>query len=333
MDIIELLLDEENEYSGIDAISVVENPAIESDFIALKSQEIKFAEVNKEQKILMGAALIPNKPIYRKSGEKEYYVYFSPETVKKASELYLIKGNQSNATLEHKEKVQDLTIVESWIVEDVKMDKSARYNFEGIQKGTWMVSMKVNNAEIWNDFVKTGKVKGFSIEGYFADKAERPKESVEENMEAQDQLEKIVELLESNKEVFATHKVELNFVNRAKAAIQDLKKIDKLRRDSEQSASDAIKVLEGLQGKLMGARRDLAYVVNNQRLFAGAEQFIKNGKKILKEMEVAAKELGVAPNKIKEYANLDNEIGLAEFDLDRLKKVIDFVKKEQKRLD
>lgn len=239
MDIIELLLDEENEYSGIDAISVVENPAIESDFIALKSQEIKFAEVNKEQKILMGAALIPNKPIYRKSGEKEYYVYFSPETVKKASELYLIKGNQSNATLEHKEKVQDLTIVESWIVEDVNMDKSAKYNFEGIQKGTWMVSMKVNNAEIWNDFVKTGKVKGFSIEGYFADKAERPKESVEENMEAQEQLEKIVELLESNKDVFAAHEINFAGAKDIPKYEAELKQIQRGLQDFEKFKSDA----------------------------------------------------------------------------------------------
>lgn len=271
MDIIELLLDEENEYSGIDAISVVENPAIESDFIALKSQEIKFAEVNKEQKILMGAALIPNKPIYRKSGEKEYYVYFSPETVKKASELYLIKGNQSNATLEHKEKVQDLTIVESWIVEDVKMDKSARYNFEGIQKGTWMVSMKVNNAEIWNDFVKTGKVKGFSIEGYFADKAERPKESVEENMEAQDQLEKIVELLESNKDVFATHEIQL--ARKPKSILAQLKKIDnkissqegkldKIYLNYRQSQKEWISFLKDMESDIVKLEDELVEILD-----------------------------------------------------------------------
>ena len=81
MDIIELFIDEEDEVSGIEAISVVENPAIESDFIALKNQEFKLATVDKEKRILMGAALIPNKPIYRQTKESEYYIYFSKDTI------------------------------------------------------------------------------------------------------------------------------------------------------------------------------------------------------------------------------------------------------------
>ena len=101
MEIIELLLDEENDNAGIDAISIVSSPAIESNFLAFKSQEIKFAKVDDDKRILMGAALIPNKPIYRKSGEEEYYIYFSKDTVVKASQMYLMNGNQSKATLEH----------------------------------------------------------------------------------------------------------------------------------------------------------------------------------------------------------------------------------------
>ena len=170
MNIIELLLDEENEVSGIEAVSLVESPAIESDFIALKSQEIKLAKVDDEKKILMGAALIPNKPIFRKGETDDYYVYFSADTVRKASELFFKNGNQNNATLEHNLALNDLTVVESWIVENKEMDKSAIYDLD-VPVGTWMISMKVNSAEIWNDFVKSGKVKGFSIEGYFADKA------------------------------------------------------------------------------------------------------------------------------------------------------------------
>jgi hypothetical protein len=180
MDIIELFIDENDEVSGIEAISVVENPAIESDFIALKNQEIKLAEVDKEKRILMGAALIPNKPIYRLSGENEYYIYFSRDTVRKASELFFMRGNQNNSTLEHNLPLTGLTAVESWIVES-EQDKSRHYGLD-VPVGTWMVSMKVHNDEVWNDFVKTGRVKGFSIEGYFADKLERPNEPT--NMEA-----------------------------------------------------------------------------------------------------------------------------------------------------
>ena len=74
-----------------------------------------------------------------------------------------------------------MSVVESWIVEDEKKDKSALYNLS-VPKGTWMVSVKVNNDDVWNEFVKTGKVKGFSIEGYFSDNAQRPKEQIEEDL-------------------------------------------------------------------------------------------------------------------------------------------------------
>ena len=175
MDIVELFIDENDEVSGI-AVSVVENPAIEEDFVALKSQEFKFAEVNKEKRILMGAALIPNKPIYRANEENEYYIYFSRDTVRKASELFFIKGNHNKSTLEHQMPLQGLVAVESWIVEDKEKDKSKIYGMD-MPLGTWMLSMKVLNDDVWNNYVKTGKVKGFSIEGYFVDKVERPNES------------------------------------------------------------------------------------------------------------------------------------------------------------
>ena len=100
MDIIELVIDENEELSGIEAISVVSAPAIEENFLALKNEEqIRLAEVSKEKRILMGAALIPDKPIYRKNGEQEFYIFFSKETVAKASQMYLKAGNQGQATM------------------------------------------------------------------------------------------------------------------------------------------------------------------------------------------------------------------------------------------
>lgn len=178
--IIELVLDEDNDFAGVEAISVVENPAIEEDFIAL-AQEIKLAEVNKEKRILMGALLVPNKPIYRRNGEDEYYVYFSKDTIRKTAEMFLMKGNQNNSTLEHQLPLEGLSLVESWIVEDDELDKSRLYHMN-VPVGTWMGSVKVNNEEVWNEYVKTGKVKGFSIEGYFADKMPRPQESLQEEL-------------------------------------------------------------------------------------------------------------------------------------------------------
>ena len=175
--VYELFIEEDNEFSGVEAISIVEEPAIEEDFVALKAHKVEMAEVDKEKRILMGPALIPNKKIYRRNGEEEYYIFFSEDTVRKASELFLSRGNQNNSTLEHQYQINGLSLVESWIVEDKVHDKSVKYGMD-LPLGTWVGSVKVNNDNIWNEFVKTGKVKGFSIEGYFADKMERPQEKI-----------------------------------------------------------------------------------------------------------------------------------------------------------
>ena len=197
MRIVELILDEDQEI-GVEAISVVENPAIEEDFIALKSQEFKLAEVDKERRILMGALLIPNKPIYRKNGEDEYYIYFSKDTVLKASQMYLMQGNQNNATMEHQYALSGLSLVESWLVEDKVHDKSVKYGMD-LPLGTWVGSVKVNNDEVWNSFVKKGIVKGFSIEGFFADRMERPKEEIKEDLSKEDiQVQQIIDIIKEH---------------------------------------------------------------------------------------------------------------------------------------
>ena len=197
MRIVELILDEDQEI-GVEAISVVENPAIEEDFVALKSQEFKLAEVDKERRILMGALLVPNRPIYRRNGDDEYYIYFSKDTVLKASQMYLMQGNQNNATMEHQYEINGLSLVESWLVEDKVHDKSVKYGMD-LPLGTWVGSVKVNNDKIWNEFVKTGKVKGFSIEGYFADRMERPKEEIKEDLSKEDlQVQQIIDIIKEH---------------------------------------------------------------------------------------------------------------------------------------
>jgi hypothetical protein len=183
MELIELIIDEKNPHHGIDAVSVVEYPAIEENFIALNKQQVQLKEVDQEKRILMGPALTPNKKIYRNDDKtkREWEIFFSENTVRKASELFLMRSNQNNATLEHAKEIEGMSVVESWIIDDPKSDKSRLYGFD-LPKGTWMISMKVNNDDIWKR-VKAGEVKGFSIEGYFADKYEMSlKQSVNEEI-------------------------------------------------------------------------------------------------------------------------------------------------------
>ena len=216
--IVELILNEEDILAGVEAISIVESPAIEEDFIALSKEPIELAEVDKEQQILMGAALVPNKMIYRRNEDKEYHVFFSKETIRKVAELFLTKGNQNKTTLEHQIQLSGLSVVESWIVEDEVHDKSRKYGMS-VPKGTWMVSMKVYNKDVWNEYVKTGKVKGFSIEGYFADRVDMTeiKEQVNledliakiEEEEAQEMLSQVRAIIKKDKRTKSGQKTEM----------------------------------------------------------------------------------------------------------------------------
>lgn len=215
MRVVELILDDEQD-NFVEAISVVEYPAIEEDFVALQNEkkEYKFEKHDEKKKILIGPVLIPNKPIFRKNGEEEYYIYFSRDTVRKASQLYLKQGNQSRATLEHQQDINGLTLVESWIVEDKENDKSNMYGMD-VPLGTWMGAIKVDNDKIWNDFVETGLVKGFSIEGYFADKTQL---STEEDYEAEI-LKELKDALE-NVELETYNDYPQAAVNNAKRALK-----------------------------------------------------------------------------------------------------------------
>ena len=156
----------EEEVSGVYAISLVESPAMEGNFIALsKQEEIQFKEVDKEQRILMGLVLEPNKPIYRNQNGEEFNIVFSEQTIKELSYNFFKQKHQSNSTIEHdtKQKIAGVTFTESWIVENPTNDKSNNFGFS-YQKGSWVAVMKVDDPAIWDDYVKTGKVKGFSID-------------------------------------------------------------------------------------------------------------------------------------------------------------------------
>lgn len=152
---------------GIDsetyAISMVESPAIESDFVALSKEEEKrvFLESD-ERHMVYGAALIPDKDIYRNNGEQEFYISFTKESIEKMSQEFMKNYRQNEVTLDHDEMANDITITESWLVEDPYKDKANALGIN-VPKGSWMIGMKVNQIDVW-ERVKSGELKGFSVE-------------------------------------------------------------------------------------------------------------------------------------------------------------------------
>jgi len=158
----ELVIDDER-LDEVFAISLVENPAIEVDFVYFNEQ-VSFSAVNNEQRLVMGPLLIPNRQILRVDGAGyPYHVFFSEKTVRRLAEMFLEKKYTDKATLEHQKPIDGVKLVESWIIESREKDKSKLYNFN-LPVGTWMGVMKVEDDKLWNDYVKTGKVKGFSVE-------------------------------------------------------------------------------------------------------------------------------------------------------------------------
>jgi hypothetical protein len=150
---------------GVEAISLVEFPAIESNWIALK-KEVKLKALDNERRMLYGPALIPDKPILRidKETGEEYYIVFDKETIYNCAHAFMKNGFQNAHTFKHMKPIEGVTVVESWYKESDN-DKSAFLGMD-VPVGTWVIGSKVDNPEIWAS-VKEGKVKGFSIEGYF----------------------------------------------------------------------------------------------------------------------------------------------------------------------
>jgi len=213
LDTIELFIDETKEDDGIEAISLVEYPAIEENFVALSKHKVEFKTIDSDKRIIVGLALVPDKLIYRRREDYEYNIVFSKDTVRKASELYLKRLKLNNATLEHDNQMTTgVSVIESWIVEDPQKDKTALYGLNAVE-GAWAVTMKIDNDDVWED-VKQGKYLGLSIEGMFSDNVD-----VEE-IEASEVLEELKKLLSDDVELKSYSDYPESARNNAKRALK-----------------------------------------------------------------------------------------------------------------
>jgi len=282
--IVELVIADDSEELAIDAISLVTSPAIEQDFVFFGKDKnnLTFAKVDEEKRMLISPALIPNKQIFRHdpNTDSDYYVFFSKETVQKASELYLKHNNHHKATYQHQDRVSGVLTVESWIIEDSKLDKSTLYGFS-LPVGTWMVKMHITNEEMWQK-VTSGELKGLSIEGYFTNKFEQMNKKKEFTNE---------EVRNAIKELLSVQKVEFT-------AIDDMRKrIDNGRKEIK-LADKVIEQINNLEKKIKNKRSSIIELSNK------LNQDIKG-------VEKQAKELGInyldVPE-VKESIKLSNKL-------------------------
>jgi hypothetical protein len=167
-EIYELVLKDQED--SVFALSLVNEPAIMQNFVYFGKEgkvEVKFATVDEEQHTIVGPILIPNLKIIRvKEDGTPYYVTFSKDTVKQIAQKYIKDNNANNVTLEHEKPTNGVSLVESWIVDSAKYDKSRAYGLNS-KPGTWMGVFKVDNPQVWQG-VKSGDYRGISLEGLFS---------------------------------------------------------------------------------------------------------------------------------------------------------------------
>ena len=187
--VVTMTLDE-NGIKGVRAISFVDFPATEENFIALQNMNLKLSAEDEERRMVYGAVLIPDKLILRtdKKTNEPFYITFPSETIRASAYAYMKQGNQHNHTFMHEFNVQGATVVESWIKEG-DSDKSVELGMQ-LPVGSWIVGVKVDNDELWQR-IKSGEVKGFSVEAVY----DFFKEGQEDDLE--NELKKLMDEIES----------------------------------------------------------------------------------------------------------------------------------------
>jgi len=292
--IVELVIADDSEELAIDAISLVTDPAIQENFVYFGKEKnnLTFAKVDEEKRMLISPALIPNKQIFRHdpNTDSDYYVYFSKETVQKASELYLKHNNHHKATYQHQDRVSGVLTVESWIKEG-DSDKSKLYGYD-LPDGTWFVKMKIENDELWEK-IKAGELKGLSIEGYFTNKFEQMNKKKEFTNE---------EVRSAIKELLSVQKVDLSLLD-------DIKntgvKLDKMFNAATKIAVDGA---NKLASKVDGEAKSINEIKNT--LSSEIDNFKKQ-----------VKSLGLNPNDVPNLKKFEKELDSAKGKSEALKKI------------
>ena len=236
--IIELTLEELEQ--GIDATALVENPAIQRNWMAFKEhKDFKFKTHNEEKRILAGALMVADFPMYRNMNGKEFFVKFSSETIEQLADRMVLNNKLTAFNFEHdsKKELADMHIQQFFII-NTELGMDTPKGFDELPNGSLFAFVKVNNEKVWNDYVKTGIVKGFSIEGNFATK---------EEFSEQKFINEFNQILNMTDKKIATSKLD-ELVAKAKALFSEEVKVEEVKKEEEvkmggASLTDGTKVM------------------------------------------------------------------------------------------
>jgi hypothetical protein len=295
----ELLINEDEE-TGVDFIALVDAPAIEYDWVAFENHKKDFEFKTTDKQIISGPAMIPDQPIYRrgKDGE-EYNVVFTKSTIQKIVERYFKNQYNSNFNLQHKKNMlaEGVYLIESFIIDSMRGIKAPE-GFEDLPDGSWFISCKVDNEEIWNDYIKSGKFKGFSVEGLFTDRKVELVSNVEQAIA-------LVDKLKLNKQNIYT-----NNMSDVKELLSKLKEIfsEDTMSFEEAKLADGITIVKW-EGPLAEGTSVVVVSESGEVPAPDGEHELQDGRKITVENgKVTALVLPEAPAEMPEEAPIEIEI-------------------------
>lgn len=158
----ELTIDESD---GIQFISIVDRPAIQSNFLCfVDNAKYDFSVTDPDKHLVSGLAMIPDLPIYRQNEQGEFYVVFTTDTIKKLAEKFFNEQRTLSVNIQHQQPTNDVVIIESYFIDHKR--NIVPIEFADAPDGSWYVTMKINNETLWQS-IKDGQFTGFSVEGFF----------------------------------------------------------------------------------------------------------------------------------------------------------------------
>jgi hypothetical protein len=237
--IIELTLEELEQ--GIDATALVENPAIQRNWMAFKEHKsYEFKTHNEDKRILAGALMVADFPMYRNMNGKEFFVKFSSETIEQLADRMVLNNKLTAFNFEHdsKKELADMHIQQFFII-NTELGVNTPIGFEELPNGSLFAFVKVNNEQVWNDYVKTGIVKGFSIEGNFATKEEFSEQQIINELEKINKISNMSDALKKLNEL--TDKLKARFSSEPEPTKDPIK--DEPVKMAEATLTDGTKVM------------------------------------------------------------------------------------------
>lgn len=177
--IYKMTIDEQDDITGVEFISLVDYPAIEVNWVAMSTKSLRLFSADKDKQIVTGPAMIPDLPIYRADAKLgEYYVSFTKEEIEKIARKFNREARTLAINYQHEtdSHVESSVILEQWFIQDSSMDKAKALGFD-LPVGTWMVTVHFSDRNFWEKEIKSGNVRGFSIEGFLNMQMNKIKES------------------------------------------------------------------------------------------------------------------------------------------------------------